>query len=150
MKKLAGCETSTGYEAGALRGLLAAATQRCQFEHSTRYHDTDDLQLPVLEQLKDKIENRLDAFEKHGLAQHKVITQLQQEREQALACKAKRQQEILLGQIAYTTSKILEEFVFGADGSSSLLPQSRLCKQNYAAHRPAASTVDCCTGISYS
>ena len=92
------------------------------------------LQPPVLEKLKDKIitagphidiiETRLRALEKRDLAKGKAITQLQQERDRGLASKAKLQQKTLLGQIAYTISDILEEFVFGEEVSSSFLPIS--------------------------
>ena len=92
------------------------------------------MQPPVLEKLKDKIitagplidiiETRLRALEKRDLAKGKAITQLQQERDRGLASKAKLQQKTLLGQIAYTISDILEEFVFGEEESSSFLPIS--------------------------
>jgi len=92
------------------------------------------LQLPILEALKDKIEiaglhidkteSRLTALENHDLTADKAIRQLQQERDQALLSKAKLEQEILLGQIAYTVSHVLEDFIFGEAGSSSFLPLS--------------------------
>lgn len=72
----------------------------------------------------DIIETRLRALEKRDLAKGKAITQLQQERDRGLASKAKLQQKTLLGQIAYTISDILEEFVFGEEVSSSFLPIS--------------------------
>ncbi|KAL3159901.1 hypothetical protein ABBQ38_010298 [Trebouxia sp. C0009 RCD-2024] len=91
-------------------------------------------QLPILEQLKEKvkaasfhideIENRLTAVENRDRAKDKTIKQLQQEQEQALVCKAKLQQKISLGQIAYTLSDVLEDFVFGEAGSGSFLPLS--------------------------
>ena len=54
----------------------------------------------------DKIESRLTALKKGELIVDKAIRQLQQERDQAILSKAKLQQKILLGQIAYTMSDI--------------------------------------------
>ena len=93
-----------------------------------------NLQVPILEALKDKTdiaglhndktETRLTALENHDLITDNVIRQLQQERAQALSSEAKLQREILLGQMAYTVSDILEDFVFGEDRSSSFMPLS--------------------------
>jgi len=67
----------------------------------------------------------LTALENHDFAMDKAIRQLQHEQNQALSCQTKLQQEVLLGQIAYTVSDVLEEFIFGeAAGSSSFLPLS--------------------------
>jgi len=134
-----GCETESAERAiGKAKSLWQQGHKEEAFDLllSTLEDTTTQLtlQLPILEQLKDKIttaglhvdkiENRLDALEKRDLARDKAIKQLQQERDQALVSKAKLQQKILLGQIAYTVSDILEEFVFGEDGSSSFLPLS--------------------------
>lgn len=68
---------------------------------------------------------RLTALENHDFAMDKAIRQLQHEQNQALSCQTKLQQEVLLGQIAYAVSDVLEEFIFGeAAGSSSFLPLS--------------------------
>ena len=91
------------------------------------------VQLPI-EALKDKIEiaglhidrteSRLIALENRDLITDKAIRQLQHEQNQALSSKAKLQQEMLLGQITYTLSDVLEDFVFGEVGSSSFVPPS--------------------------
>ncbi len=98
---------------------------------STSEDQPTETQLPI-EALKGKIEiaglhidrteSRLIALENHDLATDKAIRQLQHEQNQALSSKAKLQQEMLLGQIAYTVSDVLEDFIFGEVGSSSLLP----------------------------
>ncbi|DBA67438.1 TPA: hypothetical protein ACH3X2_001722 [Trebouxia sp. C0005] len=90
------------------------------------------LQLPIIQQLKgkittaslhiDNIEKRLNALEKSDAGKAKAIKQLQSERDQARLAKDKMQQKILLGQIAYTVSDILEEYVYGDEGSDSLMP----------------------------
>lgn len=72
----------------------------------------------------DKMEARLTALEKGDRSKDKAIKQLQQERDQALLSKAKLQQKILLGQIAYTVSNLLELYIYGEDGSDSFLPLS--------------------------
>lgn len=116
---------------------VAAEFPSRSFQVDTQHlanHDRSTLQLPILEQLKEKgkaasfhmdeIENRLTALEHRDRAKDKANRQLQQERNQALVSKAKLQQKILLGQIAYTVSDVLEEFVFGEAGSGSFLPLS--------------------------
>ena len=70
------------------------------------------------------LESRLSALKYHDLATDKAIRQLQHEQNRALSCKTKLQQEMLLGQIAYTVSDVLEDFMFDEAGSSSLLPLS--------------------------
>lgn len=69
-----------------------------------------------------KIENRLTALESGDLMKEEAIMQLQQDRDEALVSKVTQQQMMLLGQIAYTVSDVLESFVFGEAGSSSYVP----------------------------
>lgn len=72
----------------------------------------------------EQIEARLAALEERGKKQDKAIREIQQERDQAKLAKARLEQKILLGQIAYTMSDLLENFVFGPAGSGSLVPVS--------------------------
>ena len=71
-----------------------------------------------------KIENRLTALESGDRMKEEAMMQLQQERDEALVSKVTQQQMMLLGQIAYTVSDVLESFVFGKAGSSSYVPLS--------------------------
>jgi len=66
----------------------------------------------------------LTALENHDFATDRAIRQLQHEQNQAVSSKVKLQQEMLLGQIAYAVSDLMEDFIFGEAGSSSFVPLS--------------------------
>ena len=135
----AGCETTAAEQTiGEAKTLWQQGFKEDAFNLvlSTLEDTTSQLkrQLPILAALKDKvevaglhidkIESRLTALENREVTKDRAIRQLQQEWDQALLSKAKLQQKIILGQIAYTVSNILEDFIFGEAGSSSFLPLS--------------------------
>lgn len=92
------------------------------------------MRLPDLEELQDNnqvagvhtdnMKNRLTALEHSVRAQAKHIQQLQQEQVQALASRTDLQQKMLLGQIAYTISDVLEDYIFGETKFGSFVPIS--------------------------
>lgn len=92
------------------------------------------LQIPTLDKLAGKVaemwghieqmEPRLAVLEERVKMQEKALRVIEQERDQAVLAKGKLQQKILLGQIAYTMSDLLESFVFGQNGSGSFVPLS--------------------------
>ena len=133
------CDTREEEDAiGTAKTLWQAGEQAQAFELllSTLEQATTKLalQLPTLERMRGKvtraghhieqIEMRLAALEDRAKKQDKAIRVIEQERDQAKLAKGKLEQKILLEQIAYTMSDLLENFVFGPAGSGSLVPLS--------------------------
>lgn len=53
-----------------------------------------------------------------------TINSLVQDRDRAVAARERQQQQVLLGQIAYVFSNLVESFIYGPTGSGSLVPMS--------------------------
>jgi hypothetical protein len=97
-------------------------------------------QLPVLTRLKELLESignhieaqdrRLVALEEQMKEQRATINGLMQERDKAVAGRERQQQKVLLGQLAYKLSGLVESFVYGSGGSGSLVPRSLKQMQN--------------------
>lgn len=64
-------------------------------------------------------------------SQGATIDSLVRDRDKAVAARERQQQQVLLGQVAYTSSGVVESFVYGTAGSGSLvpLPLSQLAKR---------------------
>lgn len=57
-------------------------------------------------------------------SQSATIKSLVQDRDKAVAARERQQQQVLLGQVAYVFSGIVESFIYGPEGSGSLVPLS--------------------------
>jgi hypothetical protein len=67
-------------------------------------------------------DQRIASLEKQGARLDKQVAQLVRERDHAVESKSLAQQKILLGQVAYTMAGMVEHYVYGPDGSGSLVP----------------------------